>query len=156
MNISTSFLWDLMWKCLHRNPRIFFPLKDSPAFAIVLLITSDSHQTLCSPLRTQERTLHGAGNSTLLLYCLCPIWFCSYEIIELILNFLGCRRVQSMILYANTSSSLPYTLKTLVLFRHTSVHIPFNSCVQGWREKILIFIYPTYNHNWRNISIIYI
>jgi len=34
----------------------FFSLKVSPAFAIVLLITSDSHQTLCSPLRMQEWT----------------------------------------------------------------------------------------------------
>jgi hypothetical protein len=24
------------------------------------------------------------------------------------------------------------------------------------RQKILMFIYPTYNHNWRNISTIYI
>jgi len=24
------------------------------------------------------------------------------------------------------------------------------------RQKILMFIYPTYNHNWRNISNIYI
>ena len=24
------------------------------------------------------------------------------------------------------------------------------------RQKILMFIYPVYNHNWRNISIIYI
>jgi len=24
------------------------------------------------------------------------------------------------------------------------------------RQKILMFIYPTYNHNWKNISTIYI
>ena len=27
---------------------------------------------------------------------------------------------------------------------------------QGTRQKILIFIYPIYNHNWRNIITIYI
>jgi hypothetical protein len=48
----------------------FFSLKVSPTFAIVLLITSDSHQTLFSPLRTQERTKHAQVTAR----CSCTIF----------------------------------------------------------------------------------
>ena len=120
MNISTSFLWDLMWKCLHRNPRnFFFLLKDSLAFAIVLLITVDSHQTLCSPLRTQEWTQHAQVPAR---FC-CTIFALYASIRTKLLNesriSLGVWRVHPMILYAITSASIPYTLKALLLFRHS-------------------------------------
>jgi hypothetical protein len=34
--------------------------------------------------------------------------------------------------------------------------LPYQKGKNLQRQKILIFIYPIYNHNWRNISTIYI
>ena len=66
-------------------------------------------------------------------------------------------------LHADNGSILPtlFTLFTLSLMQHycTGVLIsplPDQEGNKLQRQKILSFIYPVYNHNWRNISTIYI